>query len=205
MNVGTKIVICETLQREATVALRMEGLEGAELVALPPFDSGGNGLRVPLDRLAPTDAISLFTGDCLPPQITLPDEYRFVHAIRTARAYELVTTKTVIDQLLFEGSSIVLPGWVSKWKSYLKVQDEKVFRQGFQQTATKISMLETDAGEGAAAELREFGRFVRLPYEIVPVGLELFASRLAKSVLRSNLLREQARRRALESSLKLSP
>ncbi len=204
MNGGTKIVICEILQREATVALRLEGLEGAELVTLPPFDAGGNGFKVPLERLAPTDAICILTGDCLPPAIMLPDEYKFVYALRSARAYELVTTRAVIEQLLFEGSSIVLPGWVSKWRSYLKVQDERIFRQAFRQTATKISMLETDSGSGAAAELKEFGRFVRLPYEIVPVGLELFASRLSNGVLKANLLREQARRRALESS-KVSP
>ncbi|MDD1770330.1 MAG: DUF1638 domain-containing protein [Methanomassiliicoccales archaeon] len=201
MNGGTKIVICEILQREAIAALRQEGLEGAELVALPPLEAGGNGVRIPFERLSPSDAICVLTGDCLPSGITLPNEYRFVHALRTARAYELVATKAVLDQLLFEEASIVLPGWVANWKNYLKVKDEKLFRQGFQQTAAKIVMLETNSGNGAAAELKEFGRFVRLPYEIVPVGLDLFASRLAKGVLIANLMREQAKRRALESAM----
>ncbi|MGD1060912.1 MAG: hypothetical protein ABR879_05595 [Methanomassiliicoccales archaeon] len=201
MNGGTKIVICETIQREAITALRQEGLKGAELIALPPLDAGGDGVHVPLDRLSPTDAICVMTGDCLPSGTTLPDEYHFVHTIRTARAYELVAPKIVLDQLLFEGANVVLPGWVSKWRGYLKVQDENLFRQGFQRTATKIVMLDTDMDDAPAAELREFGRFVRLPYEIVPVGLELFSSRLAKGVLKANLLKEQARRRTLESKL----
>ncbi|MDD1771207.1 MAG: DUF1638 domain-containing protein [Methanomassiliicoccales archaeon] len=204
MNGGTKIVICEILRAEAIAALRQEGLEGGELVSLPPLEAGGNGVRVPMERLSPTDAICVLTGDCLPSGITLPDEYRFVHTLRTNRAYELVGTKAVLDQLIFEGASIVLPGWIANWRSYLKVKDEKLFRQGFQQTAAKIVMLDTGSGGGTSAELKEFGRFVRLPYEIVPVGLELFASRLAKGVLIANLLREQAKRRALEST-RVSP
>ncbi len=200
MNGRTKIVICETLRQEAIAALRQEGLEGAELIALPPFDPGGNGIRIPLDRIAPNDAVCLLTGDCLPIGISLPDEYRYVHAIRTARACEVVAPRAVLDQLQFEGARIVLPGWVANWRSYLKVQDEKLFRLGFQQTATKIAMLETDSSVAASSDLKEFGRFVRLPYEIVPVGLELFSSRLAKGVLMANLLREQAKRRTLESS-----
>ena len=204
MNGGTKIVICEILQREAIAALRQEGLDGAELIYLPPLDAGGNGVHVPLDRLSPSDAICVLTGDCLPSGITLPDEYRFIHALRTTRAYELVASKSVLDQLLFEGASVVLPGWIAQWKEYLKVKDEKLFRHGFHQTAAKIVMLDTDSGDEATAELREFGRFVRLPYEIVPVGLELFASRLAKGVLIANIMREQAKRRALESA-RVSP
>jgi hypothetical protein len=199
MNGGTKIVICETLQREAISALRIEGLDGAEVIALPPMKSTDDGTRVPLDGLSPSDAICLLTGDCLSVRASLPEEYHFVHAIRTSRAYELIATKVVIDQLLFEGAFITLPGWIAKWKDYVGVKDEKAFRLGFQETAGKIVMLDTSVGD-ASKELREFGRSVRLPYEILPVGLELFSSRLAKGVLMSNLLKEQAKRRALESS-----
>ncbi|HVO77453.1 MAG TPA: hypothetical protein VMS79_01140 [Methanomassiliicoccales archaeon] len=197
MNGGTKIVICETLQSEALAALRLEGLEGAEVITLPPLDTDGNGVHVPYERLTPTDAICLVTGDCLPSGIVLPNEYRFVHALRTTRAYELLTTNVVLDQLLLEGARIVLPGWVANWKNYLKVQDEKLFRKGFQETALKIVMLETGVVDHAS-ELRGFSRFVRLPFEIIPIGLELFSSRLAKGVVMSNFLKEQAKRRALE-------
>jgi diguanylate cyclase (GGDEF)-like protein/PAS domain S-box-containing protein len=94
--------------------------------------------------------------------------------------------KGSIDRLLQAGALPVLPGWLRNWESHLDARwgsDHKAAQAFFRDVARKVVLVDTGAHPGIDRELRSFGRFLRLPCETVPAGLEHFRLSLSRVVL----------------------
>ncbi|HDT12809.1 MAG TPA: diguanylate cyclase [Candidatus Aminicenantes bacterium] len=105
---------------------------------------------------------------------------------RKSPCAEWVAGKDALDALLHEGALPVLPGWLRNWDRHVEArwgQDRKAAQSFFRDVARKVVLLDTGAYPGVERDLKTFGRFLRLPCEVHPVGLEHFRMALAEVAL----------------------
>ena len=99
---------------------------------------------------------------------------------------EWVAGKSLLDPLLQDGALPVLPGWLRDWEAHLAERwpsDAKASQSFFRDVARKVVLLDTGVHPDADRALRSFGRFLRLPTEIRPVGLDHFRLSLGRFIL----------------------
>jgi len=110
------------------------------------------------------------------------------------QCYEWVADKEVLDRFLQNGTLLVLPGWLRDWEAHIDTRwpsGRKSAKTYFRELAKKVVLLDTGAHPNIDRELKSFARFLRLPSEIFPAGLEHFKLNLARIVLSWRVERER--------------
>jgi diguanylate cyclase (GGDEF)-like protein/PAS domain S-box-containing protein len=103
-----------------------------------------------------------------------------------SQCFEWVADKGVLDRVLQDGALPVLPGWLKDWEAHVEARwpsDRKAAQSFFRDVARKVVLIDTGAYPGIDRELRSFGRFLRLPFEVHPAGLEHFRLALSRIAL----------------------
>jgi diguanylate cyclase (GGDEF)-like protein/PAS domain S-box-containing protein len=103
-----------------------------------------------------------------------------------SQCFEWVADKAVLDGLLQGGALLVLPGWLRDWEAHIEARwpsDRKTAQAFFRDVARKVVLLDTGVHPGIDHELKSFSRFLRLPGEIHPAGLEHFRLALSRVAL----------------------
>ena len=114
--------------------------------------------------------------------------------LQKAQCFEWVADKDVVDGLLQSRALLVLPGWLADWEAHVEARwpgDPKAAQAYFREVAGKVVLLDTGVRPGLDRELKAFARFVRLPAEVRPTGLDLFRTSLARAVLSWRLEKEK--------------
>jgi diguanylate cyclase (GGDEF)-like protein/PAS domain S-box-containing protein len=105
---------------------------------------------------------------------------------RKSQCTEWVAGKEALDRLHRDGALPVLPGWLRNWQSHVEARwgsDRKAAQSFFRDVARKVVLLDTGVYPGLDRELKAFGRFLHLPCEVYPAGLEHFRMALKQVVL----------------------
>jgi diguanylate cyclase (GGDEF)-like protein/PAS domain S-box-containing protein len=103
-----------------------------------------------------------------------------------SQCFEWVAGKDTLDWLLRGGALPVLPGWLRDWEAHIDARwpsERKAAQAFFRAVAKKVVLLDTGAHPGVDRELRSFSRFLRLPCEVHPAGLEHYRLALGRTVL----------------------
>ncbi len=103
-----------------------------------------------------------------------------------SQCFEWVADKGLLDRLLHGGSMPVLPGWLRDWEEHVNARwpsDRKSAQAFFRAVARKVVLLDTGVHPLVDRELKSFSRFLRLPCDIQPVGLDHFRLALSRFVL----------------------
>jgi diguanylate cyclase (GGDEF)-like protein/PAS domain S-box-containing protein len=103
-----------------------------------------------------------------------------------SQCFEWIVDKDVLDRFLQEGALPVLPGWLRDWETHVERRwpsGHKAARAFFRELARKVVLLDTGVHPNSVRELKSFARFLHLPCEVHPVGLEHFRLSLARIVL----------------------
>ncbi len=91
--------------------------------------------------------------------------------------FDLLINKTFINQLISEGNYLLSPGWLLKWKFYIeeywKFNREQAI-DFFRESAKKLLLLDTGIRGEMRSHLVQFAEYVKLPYEIMSVGMDHF-------------------------------
>jgi len=103
-----------------------------------------------------------------------------------SQCFEWVADKGVLDRVLRDGALPVLPGWLKDWEAHVEARwpsDRRAAQAFFRDVARKVVLVDTGAYPGIDRELRSFGRFLRLPCDVHPAGLEHFRLALSRIAL----------------------
>jgi diguanylate cyclase (GGDEF)-like protein/PAS domain S-box-containing protein len=114
--------------------------------------------------------------------------------LQKAQCFEWVADKDVVDGLLQSRALLVLPGWLADWETHVEARwpgDPKAAQTYFREVSGRVVLLDTGVRPGLDRELKAFARFVRLPGEVRPTGLDLFRAGLARAVLSWRLENER--------------
>ncbi len=111
-----------------------------------------------------------------------------------SQCFEWVADKEILDRFLQDGALLVLPGWLRDWEAHVDGRwpsNRKSAQVYFRELARKVVLLDTGVYPKIDRELKSFARFLRLPYEVHPAGLEYFKLSLGRIVLSWRLDREK--------------
>lgn len=103
-----------------------------------------------------------------------------------SQCFEWVADKGILERLLQDGALPVLPGWLKDWEAHVDARwpsDRKAAQAFYRDVARMVVLLDTGAYPGIDRDLRSFARFLRLPFEVHPAGLEHFRLALGRIVL----------------------
>ena len=108
----------------------------------------------------------------------------------------LLAGKDMIDRYLKEGAHLLVPGQVKHWRRYIEASgfDQKTAQEFFRESTSRLLLLDTGVDAKSSDYLKEFADFIKLPFEIAPVGMNYFRLFLTKHILewRTNTLRQEA-------------
>ncbi len=90
--------------------------------------------------------------------------------------YYFLTNRQIVDSFLSENAFIVTPGWLADWKTWLKEwglnrNNSNVF---FKESMKKIVLFDTLVSSGSTVKLQAFADYIKLPCEVINVGLDYF-------------------------------
>ncbi len=109
------------------------------------------------------------------------------------QCFHLLANRRLIDQLMAQGAYLLTPGWLEHWERHIEQWgfDRPTAREFFQEATRRLVMLDTEVDPRARDRLAEFGAFLDLPAEVLPVGLEYLTLEVERIVLRHRLRRSR--------------
>lgn len=139
-------------------------------------------------------SVSVVGGFCLTrpaKDLGLDKVCRFV---QKGQCFEWVADKEILDRFLQAGALLVLPGWLRDWEAHVDRRwpsGRKAAQAYFRELAKKVVLLDTGVHPSINRELKSFARFLRIPHEAYPAGLEHFKLSLGRIVLSWRMEREK--------------
>ncbi len=103
-----------------------------------------------------------------------------------SQCLEWVADKGLLDRFLQDGALPVHAGWLRDWEAHVDARwpsDRKAAQAFFRDVARKVVLLDTGVHVPANRDLKSFSRFLHLPCDIHPVGLDHFRLALSRFVL----------------------
>jgi len=122
---------------------------------------------------------------CIAKLTTQPKELAYCHLHKLEQCFHLFADQNVIDSYLKEGAYLITPGWLVKWQQHLKKWGfkQELAQAFFRESASRLLLLDTGIDANSADHLRDFAEFVKMPSQIVQVGLGYFRLLLTKIVM----------------------
>ena len=192
----TKLFVCELLLGEALAVVALEELIDVDVI---PYSSGIKSSDDPIRSLSTlvegtndSEAICVVGSEWVTSLRSLKHTVRSAHFIEAGNSYELIAGKTLTDRLLDQGSYIIYPGTLSRWKELLapfdlnNPQDIDCFKRSMK----RIVLLDTDIGSKNEKALADMTALLDLPSDVVNVGLDIFRLNISKGVLAARLNKE---------------
>jgi signal transduction histidine kinase len=201
------VVVCEHLAEEVARAAESAGLDSISVQSYelerpcPPVTTHGVArLDIVVDDGC--ERVFIVGGQCLAGLACagdLPERWR----IRCQeQCFNILVNPSLLDRSLSEGAYLLTPGWLTKWKEYMEFWefDRETARQFFQESTSKLVLLDTGVDPTASANLASFSEFVGVPFEVLQVGLDYLGLFLTRLDLEWRLEKqESASRKALST------
>ncbi|HVP91764.1 MAG TPA: diguanylate cyclase [Terriglobales bacterium] len=108
---------------------------------------------------------------------------------------EWLADKDVLDHLLQQQALLVLPGWLEDWErsvDRLWASDRRKAQDFFRESAKKVILLDTGLRPKIGNALKEFAKFLRVPYETYFAGMGRLKAGLVETILSWRAGRERA-------------
>jgi signal transduction histidine kinase len=193
------ILVCEFFERETMAVIESEGLND---VAVATFPARCGRPQIKWDELAQIiqasgacDQVHILGGCCVagigdPPEELghAQHEQRYlVHKIEQC-FYPLVG-RDITDNYLKQGAYLVTPGWLAHWRRHVEelgfdsAQSSQAVREFFNESATRLMLVDTGTDPQGPEHLQEFADFVGLDFDTLPVGLDFYRLFVTKIVL----------------------
>jgi signal transduction histidine kinase len=175
-------LVCEHLRPDTEAAVRTQNLTEAEVRSFParcghpPVDR--RELAGLLREIKPGFA-EIIGSRCLAPNLYLGSS----RVRRAEQCAHFLCSPTMVKHLRQSGAGLILPGWLTGWHQRLASGGEDRRRtqlELFGQEVSRLVLLDTGTDEMAGWRLDELSAFLRLPAEVVPVGLEYHGLLLTK-------------------------
>ncbi|MCB2187996.1 MAG: PAS domain S-box protein [Deltaproteobacteria bacterium] len=102
-----------------------------------------------------------------------------------AQCFHLLAPAGLVDSLIAEGAFLLTPGWLADWPQHLAEWgfDQATAREFFQESTRKLVLLDSGVIPGCQAELVALAEYLGLPWQVIPVGLDMLRLHLERLVL----------------------
>jgi len=121
----------------------------------------------------------------------------------------MFVNKPIVDKYLKKKTYLLTPGFLDRWRECIREMgpDQRSAGKFFRASYSGLTLLDTGKGRNTQRNFKQFSKYVNLPSETIPVGLDHFSMflkeiilewRLADKILQAKLrssLHERAERR----------
>ncbi|MCI5140716.1 MAG: DUF1638 domain-containing protein, partial [Candidatus Electrothrix sp. ATG1] len=177
MRITFCFIVCENFAPEVTAALRQQGLTEAEV-----REFSSHCCSAPLQWSELSDIVSASTADvfiilgsfCLRKLIAPPAEFSRCHVHQQGQCLHLLCNPTLVETLQQNGTYLLSPGWLSRWQTHIADWgfNQSTAVEFLGKSLRKLLLLDTGTNQDTRQHLTEFGEFLQLPTDSLPVGLE---------------------------------
>ncbi|MHB9129622.1 MAG: DUF1638 domain-containing protein [Armatimonadota bacterium] len=181
------ILVCETLVREVTAAITMEGFDDVQVEVFPHICDCPAGQHPQLndivrDVTARFESIILLTGSCRLANPLAGGEVGTCNVTCLESCFHLFLPHRLIRHYQSQGAYLLTPGWLESWEERLPDRqfDQAGGQAFFAESCSRLMLLDTGVSPESAEQLAAMAAFVDRPYDVVPVGLEMLRCKLAQ-------------------------
>lgn len=172
-------MICENYKREAAAIIKGRGFADVTALTFPAVCCNSRGERKALSDFMPAvrnkcGHIAFIGSKCARRFKPLPDKKVQLRLKQPEQCFYMFLNKKIIDRYLKEKVYLLTPGFLEKWRNCIKEMelDRKSAGKFFSLSYSRLVLLDTGTGKNTVKNLQQFSRYLNLPYEIVPVGLD---------------------------------
>ncbi|WLE99286.1 MAG: HAMP domain-containing sensor histidine kinase [Candidatus Electrothrix communis] len=206
-------VVCENFFPEIQAAVRQQGLTDVEVRSFPSHCSSAPikwSELVDIVRSSWADTVVIFGSYCLRELGAPPEGFSRCQIHQKEQCHHLLCSPTLVDAVQQNGTYLLSPGWLSCWRRHIATWgfDRPTAMEFFGESLRKLLLLDTGTDLDSERHLAEFGSFLQLPTEILPIGLEflgLSLSHIIADYQQQKIIRqkEEVERQAAESAMTL--
>ena len=180
------LAVCTNFLPEAEELINRGELENVTLISWGTSCRGTaknwEEMALLFDQNNKSTDLLVIVGSCFSRSLPSPPEaLNHIHLERLNQCFDLICAKEMVASLINEGSYLTSSGWLRSWRNTLDDWgfDQPLARQFFQDTTTRIVLLDTGIYPDAVTELESFAAYVDLPCHQIRVGLDHFLWRLS--------------------------
>jgi hypothetical protein len=184
------LLICENYEREASAIIKGRGFSNVRVLTFPAVCYDSKQKKKELAEFIPAGRnkcghIALIEGQCAKGFKPLSDKKVLLKLNRPEQCFYMFVNKTIIDRYLKAKAYLLTPGFLDKWRKCIKEMglDQKSAREFFRKSYSGLALLDTGKGKNTKKNLQQFSKYVNLPSETIPVGLDHFSMFLKEIVL----------------------
>jgi signal transduction histidine kinase len=206
-------IVCENFYPEIQAAVQQQGLTEVEVCSFPshccsaPVDWAELSANI---QRSSARSVVVFGGYCLRDLTAPPEELSRCQIRQQEQCHHLLCNPTLVDAVQQNGTYLLSPGWLRYWRTHISSWgfDRPTAIEFFGESLQKLLLLDTGTDPEAERNLAEFGRFLEMPTEVLPIGLEFLGLSLRKIIeeyQQQDLIRqkEEVERQAAESAMTL--
>ncbi|OOM16002.1 ATP-binding protein [Clostridium saccharobutylicum] len=196
------VVVCENFVKEMKLIIQNNNIENVIVV---PFVSqckrnnkNSNDLIQAIIKCEKKcDKIIVLGGSCCKnlDKFFKTERYKIK---RFKHCFEMIVNKDIVEYFIKQKSYVVSSGWLENWRK--NIEQMRAYKESgkmfFWDSAKKITLLDTGIYENSIDKLKEFGEFVKLPYDYIPVGVDFASSLISNNILEWKL--EAAKRKNID-------
>lgn len=184
------LIVCSNLEREVRALSGLPEFRDINFLPLQvecdQIEARWEGLAETL-RSQGTDGrpVLLVGSYCLTQATSQTDFVKNLPIAQRSQCSEWIADKDVLDRFLQREALILLPGWLRNWKHHIGKfwpADHKQAQAFFRESAKRIVLLDTGVYPKVENDLRDFARFLRLPYEVYFAGLGHFRTSVVQTL-----------------------
>lgn len=190
MDNKLNIILCDNYIKEAQYVIVSEGLKDIVIISHPAdcIDCIINNTKklddIMLSKQLDKDNTRLFSCSICKEKNVGKDKEPCNQSIHSQ---SMLAGETLVKSYIKHGFYILTPGWLMNWKK--QVMDEWGFdrlcaKAFFSESASKLMLLDSCLYDNVDSELDEFGEFVSLKYDLIPIGIDYFKSNLINIYLK---------------------
>ena len=187
MNDHLSILVCHNLALEAATAIQREQLLDVTLATFPTdycaVDRSWESLAAHIPPAnSPHDRVVVLGGNCLARLGPPPPGFGHCEVRCLEQCCQFFVGAEVLEQSIREGAYTLTPGWLARWRAYVRKWgfDSPLAREFFEESATRLQLLDTEVTRRSQQQLAEFAEFVDRDSTTLKVGLDYFRLYLSK-------------------------
>ncbi|MCI5151412.1 MAG: DUF1638 domain-containing protein, partial [Candidatus Electrothrix sp. MAN1_4] len=206
-------VVCENFFSEIQAAVQQQELTAVEVSSFP-----SHCCSAPIDwpelyasiQSSQAHTVVILGSYCLRDLNGPPENFSHCQVRQQEQCHHLLCNPTLIDAVQQNGTYLLSPGWLRYWRTHISSWgfDRPTAIAFFGESLRKLLLLDTGTDPEAEQNLTEFGRFLQIPTEVLPIGLEFLGLSLAiikEKHQQQELIqqKEEIERQAAESAMTL--
>ena len=210
-------LVCENFFPEVEAVIRQQGFSEVEVRSFPSHCCSAPVTWSELAEIvnsSAADVVLVFGSYCLrdlkePPGEAFSDPGR-CRIRQQKQCHHLLLGPTLVDALQRNGTYLLSPGWLRRWRQHIKAWgfDRSTASEFFGESLRKLLLLDTGTDQDAQQDLADFGDFLQLPVDTLPVGTEFLGLALAQLIAEYQKedfrqQKEEIERQAAESAMTL--